>query len=261
VTSSEQRAIDLNADLGEDPSGADAALLEVVTTAHVACGFHAGNPELMRRTVARAVEVGVAVGAHPSYPDREGFGRREMGRHPERVAEDVVHQLGALDGIARLCGARVVSVKAHGALYHRLSEDPECAAAVAAAVAAFDRDLPLVFPAIAGALSPSAVEARAAVAAAGLSIRAEAFCDRRYGPDGRLVPRDAPGAIIVEPAAVGGQARSLALEGSVVIGESQVLPIRPDTLCVHGDTPGALALARAVRATLEDAGVRVAPAS
>jgi UPF0271 protein len=250
--------VDLNADLGEDPTGADAALLDVVTTAHVACGFHAGDIELMRRTVEKAVTAGVAVGAHPSYPDREGFGRRETGRSPAQVAEDVRQQIETLDTVARGCATRVVSVKPHGALYHRMASDPECAAAVADVLVAFDPALAVVLPALIAEPDRSAIDAREAVVSAGLTVRAEAFCDRGYAADGRLVPRDSPGAVITDATEVAERARRLVLDGSVEVGDGFALHLQPDTVCVHGDTPGALGLARAVRASLEAAGVRVA---
>jgi UPF0271 protein len=253
--------VDLNADLGEDPLGADAALLDVVTTAHVACGFHAGDIELMRRTVERAVAANVAVGAHPSYPDREGFGRRETGRSAEQVAEDVRQQLDTLATVAEGCGARVVSVKPHGALYHRMASDPECATAVAAVLVAVDPALAVVLPALATPPGQSAIDARAAVASVGLTVRAEAFCDRGYAADGHLVPRGSPGAVITDEEEAARRARRLVLDGSVEVGDGFELRLHPDTLCVHGDTPGALRLARAVRASLEAAGVRVAAPS
>lgn len=260
--------IDLNADVGEaaDPAGGavETALMGVVTTVHVACGFHAGDPEVMRRTVAAAVEAGVAVGAHPSYPDREGFGRRDLDRHADRVAEDVLHQVGALQAVAAALGAPVVSVKAHGALYHRLWRDPQCAGAVASALAAFGNGWALVLPAPASGEPAAAAEARRIAGATGLPVRGEAFCDRAYRRDGSLVPRGERGALLTDPASAAAQALALVRDGGVPVGRRGAggrLEIRPDTLCVHGDTPGALEIAFAVRARLEASDVVVvAPA-
>jgi UPF0271 protein len=249
--------VDLNADVGESSPGADDGLVPLVSTVHIACGVHAGDAETMRHVVERAVESGVAVGAHPSYPDREGFGRRELHRPPERIAEDVVQQVGALDAMARWCGTRVVSVKAHGALYHRIATDAECAAAVAEALSSVYASLSVVLPAEVGDGAASA--AREAVAAFGFSSRSEGFCDRGYRRDGSLVARTEPGALITEPDLAARQACSLAIDHAVESVEGTSITLRPDTLCIHGDTPGAAAIAAAVRRALESADVRVAP--
>jgi UPF0271 protein len=226
-------SIDLNADVGEGV-GDDGALLEVVTSANVACGFHAGDDETMRRTCAAAVAAGVAIGAHPGYRDRAGFGREERGTPPAVIRDEVAEQLAALAAHAAAAGGPVTHVKPHGALYHRCSGDPEAAAALVAAV----RDAGV--PAVVGA--PGSALLRAA-ADAGLHAVPEGFADRAYRGDGTLVPRSEPGAVLgVEAAAA--QAVRLAATG---LG----------TLCVHGDTEGAVELARAVRAALEDAGVAV----
>jgi UPF0271 protein len=221
--------VDLNADVGElEGPGhpGDGVLLGLVTTVHVACGFHAGGPDLMRRTVTAAVAAGVAVGAHPSYPDREGFGRRPMDRLPERVAEDVLYQVGALDGIARACGTTVRSVKPHGALYSRMAVDEGCARAVTVAL----RD-----------------------------YGGEGFCDRAYLADGTLAPRSAPDSLVVDPDEAARRAVSLAVDHRVTALDGTVLSLDCDTLCVHGDTPGAAIIATAVRRALEEAEVAVAP--
>ncbi len=247
--------IDLNADLGERYDtwrpGQDAALLEVVTTAHIACGFHSGGPEVMMETVRHAAARGVAIGAHPSYPDREGFGRRAMTRSSEEIRADVLYQVGALDGIARAAGARVRSVKAHGALYNRTAQDEREATAVASAVRDLDADLWLVVPA--GSL--------AADVARRLGVRTaeEAFCDRAYAPDGSLVPREVAGAVVTDVAEVAARAVRLARVGEVDATDGSTLRFAACTLCLHGDTPGAPHLARAVRAALERAGLRVEP--
>jgi 5-oxoprolinase (ATP-hydrolysing) subunit A len=262
-------AVDLNADLGEgrEPppgqpaSGAlgdaasdyttDDGLLRLVTTAHVACGFHAGGPSVMRRTVAAAAAAGVEVGAHPSYPDLEGFGRRAMDQPVERVADDVLYQVGALMGVAGACGVTVRSVKPHGALYHRMAKDPQCAAAVASAVLRLGEDLCLVVPAGSAAI--------AVAEGAGLRVACEAFCDRGYRANGTLAPRGEPGSLLTDPNEAAGRALSLVTTGEVQTVEGSVIQLRCDTLCVHGDTPGAVAVAGAVRQALERAGIHVGP--
>lgn len=257
--------VDLNADLGEgrepppgrrhdgEPAGAstDAGLLQLVTTAHVACGFHAGGPSVMRRTVAAAAAAGVAVGAHPSYPDAEGFGRQALDHPPDRVVEDIHYQVGALQGVARACGVQVRSVKPHGALYNRMAVDRECALAVATAVLGFDDDLCLVVPA-------GSTAARVA-AEVGVAVVREAFCDRGYHPDGTLAPRGEVGALVTDPGEAARRAVSLATAGEVRAVDGSVLRLECDTLCVHGDTPGALTVAAAVRAALAGAGLAVLP--
>ncbi|HUA94800.1 MAG TPA: 5-oxoprolinase subunit PxpA, partial [Acidimicrobiales bacterium] len=254
-------AVDLNADLGEGrellpgrpasgaaggPAGdqtTDDGLLRLVTTAHVACGFHAGGPSVMRRTVAAAAAAGVEVGAHPSYPDAEGFGRQAMDHPAERVVDDVLYQVGALMGVAGACGVTVRSVKPHGALYHRMATDPQCAAAVASAVLRLGEDLSLVVPAGSAAI--------AVAEAAGLRVVCEAFCDRGYRSDGSLAPRGEPGSLLTDPNEAAGRALSLVTTGEVQTVEGTVIQLRCDTLCVHGDTPGAVAVAGSVRQALE----------
>jgi UPF0271 protein len=250
------RRIDLNADLGEgpDPGDGDALdrrLLALVTTAHVACGVHAGGPAVMRRTVEAAAEEGVAVGAHPSYPDRQGFGRRPMELPAQQVADQVVEQVAALDAAARAAGTAVVSVKAHGALYHRLAVDEECAGAVAAALHRHRAGLVLVLA--------SGASARPAAEAAGIAVAAEGFCDRGYLPDATLVPRSSPGALVLDPAEAARRAVALATRRQATAVDGTVLALACDTLCVHGDTPGSVAIAAAVRRGLVSAGVVVAP--
>jgi UPF0271 protein len=246
------RRIDLNADVGELHNvAADAALFPFVTTAHVACGYHAGTPESMRATVAAAAAAGVVVGAHPSYPDRAGFGRREMDRPVGLVAADVREQLETLDGIARSLGASVRSVKPHGALYHRMASDEECARAMAGVVARHGDGLCLVVPA--GSV------ARAVAEEAGVAVVAEAFCDRAYLPDGTPAARTAQGAVLTDPVEAARQAVSLAVEGTAMTVHGSTVALACQTLCVHGDTPGAPTIAQAVRRALEAAGVEVTP--
>jgi UPF0271 protein len=250
-----EMAVDLNADVGESlgpwKMGDDERLLPVLSTAHVACGFHAGDPGVMRWTVAAAAAAGVALGAHPSYPDLAGFGRREMQIAPARVADDLLYQVGALDGIARAAGTRVRSVKPHGALYHRVATDPACAESVARALLDLGGDLLLVLPAGCGGLEVAA--------ALGVTVVAEVFCDRAYLPDGRLAPRSLPGSVLTDPDVAARTALMAVLEGVVTAVDGSRIAVDAGTLCVHGDTPGAVELARSVRAGLEGAGVAVRP--
>jgi 5-oxoprolinase (ATP-hydrolysing) subunit A len=247
--------VDLNADLGElpGPAGArsDAAVLAVVTTAHVACGAHAGDADTMRRTVAAAAAAGVVVGAHPSYPDRPGFGRVELGRSPARIRDDVLDQVAALREVADLEGAPVRSVKAHGALYNRMAVDEDCAAAVAGAVAALGGDLVLVV--LAGSRGLDVARGL------GLRVAAEGFCDRGYLDDGTLAPRGTLGALVEDPEAVGQRAASIVRDGRLASVGGSTVPVACETLCVHGDVAGAPSVARAVRRAIERCGVAVEP--
>ena len=242
-------SVDLNADVGEGAGdGGDESLLEVVTSASVACGVHAGDAETMRRTVEAAVARGVVVGAHPSYPDREGFGRRPMDIAPVQVTEVVLAQIGVLDAVARGCGTRVRFVKPHGALYHRMADDEACARAVSQALV--DAGVPvLVAPAGSGAVDVAA--------SMGLAVATEAFADRAYRPDGRLAPRSDPGAVVSDPDEVARRARSIAVEHQVRAVDGSVIDLDASSICVHGDTPGAAVLAHHVRRALEGAGVRL----
>jgi 5-oxoprolinase (ATP-hydrolysing) subunit A len=243
--------LDLNSDLGEGYGrwtlGDDAALLQVVTSANVACGFHAGDPATIDRTVRTAVEHGVAVGAQVSYPDLVGFGRREIDVPPADLTADVLYQLGALEAFARAAGGRVRYVKPHGALYNRIVRDPVQAAAVVEAIRRYDPALPLL------TLPGSA--AMAAAAEAGVAAVGEGFADRAYTADGRLVSRREPGAVLGDPERVAARALRMATEGRVETAGGGDVAVEVRSLCVHGDTPGAVALARAVRAALEEAGV------
>jgi len=246
--------VDLNADIGEGfgawSMGADEALLQHVTSANVACGFHAGDPSVIDRTVARAVRAGVAVGAHPGYCDLRGFGRREMRVPASEVEADVVYQVGALLAFARAHGAPLTHVKAHGALYNQAADDAELAQAIARGVARVSRELVLV--GLAGSLAM-----RQAAAVCGLRFAAEAFVDRGYDSAGRLVARSRPGALISDPGLVAAAALRLARDRMAVAIDGSEVAVEADTLCLHGDTPNALALARAVREALERAGVGV----
>src|ERR1700722_3541958 len=232
------------------PFGEDEALLEVVTTAHVACGFHAGDPEVMAATVRGALAAGVTVGAHPSYPDLAGFGRRAMAVSVDRIKLDRLYQLGALDGIARSLGARVRSVKPHGALYNRMAVEPEVARGIAEAVASYSAELWVVMP----AGSPALVAAHQV----GGRVATEAFCDRAYLPDGTLAPRSEPGALITDPERAAARAVALASRRPIEAIDGSLLSLDATTLCVHSDSPGAAVIARAVRQALEASGVTVA---
>lgn len=243
--------MDLNADLGEGfgawSMGDDAAMLHVVTSANIACGFHAGDPIIMRATVQRAYEARVAIGAHVAYPDLRGFGRRELDLPARQIRDDVLYQIGALDAFARSVGTAVRYIKPHGALYHRISIDSEAAGAVVGAIAGYDESLALL-------TLPGSVAVEIA-GQHGLRVVSEGFADRRYRPDGGLVDRRQPGAVLHDPAAVVRQALSLAGEGRVETIDGSQIEMTVDSLCIHGDSPGALGLARAVRVALESAGI------
>ena len=247
--------IDLNADLGEGFGvwrlGDDDALLGVVSSANVACGFHAGDPSTMRRVCARAVERGVAIGAQVSYRDLAGFGRRFMDVDPAELADDVLYQLAALDGIARAEGGRVRYVKPHGALYNAAVHHEAQARAVVDAVVAHDPSLPLLG-------LPGSALLRAA-AASGLRGVEEGFPDRGYTAEGTLVSRRSPGALLSDPAVVAERALRMATDGLVTAADGTAVEVTVASVCVHGDTPGAVELARRVRAALEHAGLRIAP--
>ncbi len=245
--------IDLNCDCGESfgvwSLGDDEAVLRHVTSASVACGAHAGDPEVMRRTVRLCRSLGVAVGAHPGFPDLPGFGRRPLPLTPSEIETSVLFQIGALHAIARAEGVALRHVKPHGALYNLAAKTPAVAEAIARAVAAFSRELILV-----GLAGSVLVEAGLA---AGLSVASEAFADRGYAADGALLPRDAPGALILDPERNLAQALSIVTTGQVVGPEGQAVPVVADTLCIHGDTPGAAERAALLRQGLLAAGVEV----
>ncbi|TFH68260.1 LamB/YcsF family protein [Cellulomonas sp. HD19AZ1] len=250
-------AIDLNADLGEGDGPwrveppADEALLDLVTSANVAAGYHGGDAATMAATCAGALARGVAVGAHPSYDDRAGFGRRHVDVAPDVLRAQVTAQLGALVAVAASVGARVTHVKPHGALYNAVVHDAVQARAVVDAVLAVDPDLALL------GLPGSRVLALAADA--GLRTVVEAFVDRGYRADGTLVPRTEPGALVTDPRVAAERAVRLAVDGVVTAVDGTPVRLRPDSLCLHSDTRGAVGLATAVRAALVDAGVDVRP--
>lgn len=249
------RRIDLNCDLGESygawQMGQDEAVLDAVSSANIACGFHAGDPGVMRRTVGLAAARAVAVGAHPSLPDLQGFGRREMALGADEARDLVLYQIGALWSFAKSHGVPLRHVKPHGALYNMAARDAALAAAIAAAVAEFDHSLILV--GLAGSALCSAGRD------AGLCVAAEAFCDRRYRADGSLTPRREAGAVIHDVEEAVAQGLSIALHGRAIAGDGSEVAISADTLCIHGDKPDAAQFARRLRAELERAGVAIAP--
>lgn len=246
--------IDLNSDLGESYTewrrGNDEAILDVVTSANIACGFHAGDPMTIEATIKAAVSRGVSIGAHPAYPDLAGFGRRTMHMAPGEVEATVLYQIGALEVMTRANGARMSHVKPHGALYNDAANDRPLADAIASAVRRAG-GLRLVGP-------PASALADAA-AAAKIPFLAEAFCDRAYGSDGRIISRSLPNALIVDPKVAAQQAVDIASRHRVRTAAGVEITVAAATLCIHGDTPGALRIAETVRNALERAGVRIAP--
>jgi UPF0271 protein len=244
-------SIDLNCDLGEE-RGDDEAVLPFVTSANIACGLHAGGPAVMRRTVAAALRAGVAIGAHPGYADRAGFGRQAQALPPAEIHDLVLFQIGALDVFVRAAGARLQHVKPHGALYHEAAARPEVADAIAHATRAARADLVLV-----GAPdSALAVAARAC----GLRFAGELFADRQYGDDGRLLPRSDPRAFVtLDDAAAAARAVRMARDREIPCASGKVLAQAGQTICLHGDDPRAADRARALRAAFARAGLAVAP--
>ncbi|QOF78360.1 LamB/YcsF family protein [Variovorax sp. 38R] len=247
--------IDLNSDLGESLGvwrmGDDAAMLDIVSSANVACGFHAGDPAGILRTLRQAKERGVAVGAHVAYRDLVGFGRRNMDVDSADLRADVIYQIGALKGLAAAAGTDVRYVKPHGALYNTIAHDERQARDVIAALREIDASLVLV--ALAGSPLVGWAEAQ------GLRVVAEAFADRAYTPQGTLVSRREPGAVLHDANDVAERMLRLANEGTVTAIDGSVVRIRADSICVHGDSPGAVEMARRVRERLVQAGVTIRP--
>lgn len=243
--------IDINCDLGEGMPN-DADVMPFITSASVACGGHAGDATTMRATVAAALAANVAIGAHPSFFDREGFGRRAQPLAPAEIADLVLYQVGALAFIAKRCGARLQHVKLHGALYHRAADDSEVADAVAAVIERIQRDLIVV--------GPPASALAAASARHGLRFAGEIFVDRAYGEDLRLVPRSDPGAMVVGgAAALAARAVDMVTQGRVVTKNGAPRALTGETICLHGDEAEVVARAHAVRTALTGAGVTLAP--
>ena len=248
--------MDLNADLGESfgawTLGDDARLVEHLTSANLACGFHAGDFRVMEATVALCREAGVAVGAQPGYPDLLGFGRRPMPFDPSEVESLVRYQIGALDAFCRAAGVEMQHIKPHGALYNQAAADRALARAIATAVARFSRDLALFGLATSEPMRSAATDA-------GLRFVPEAFADRRYLPDGSLQPRSEEGSVIHDPEAAAAQALMIATEGAVVAADGSRVTISAESICCHGDTPGAVRIAAAVRSALQAADMSIEP--
>ncbi|GAB3241296.1 LamB/YcsF family protein [Kineosporia babensis] len=245
--------IDLNADLGESfgrwTLGEDAALIEVISSANIACGFHAGDPSTLRRSCELAVGAGVAIGAQVAYRDLAGFGRRFIDASFTELRDDVLYQLGALDGFARIAGSRVSYLKPHGALYHAVVHHQEQAKAVVDAVRTYDPTL-----AVLGLPGSLLLQEASAV---GLRVVNEAFADRQYTADGGLLARSEPGAVLTEPARIAEQVRRLLAGEGVIADDGSVVALNAESICVHGDTPGAVGIARAVRQRISASGGRV----
>ena len=247
--------IDLNSDLGENEPdrivGDDVSMLEIVTSANVSCGFHAGRPEGIRDTLAAAVRAGVVIGAHPGYRDHENFGRVAVDIDPATLQAHVEYQLGALIGLASAVGGAVAYVKPHGALYNTIAYDERQAKAVVAAIAAIDQRLVLLGQA--GGVVLDVAER------AGLAIAAEAFADRAYLPNGRLVPRTQPDAVLHDLSVVAERMVRLASEGVIRAIDGTDVAVSAQSICVHGDSPGSVAMAAEIRRRLSDSGVTIAP--
>ena len=247
--------VNLNADLGESfgayEIGNDAALMDIVATVNIACGFHAGDPGIMRRTMATAAQRGVSIGAHPGFDDLQGFGRRPIRMTPSEIEQMVAYQIGAALGVAALVGAEVSHVKAHGALYNMAARDYETGAAIARAVKAVDQRLIH--------LTASNSELEKASRNVGCRTAREAFADRSYDADGTLTPRSVDGAIITDPSTAAARAVEMVRRQTVSTRDGASIALPFESLCVHGDAPDAVAVARAIRAMLDKAGARIAP--
>jgi UPF0271 protein len=244
--------IDLNCDMGEG-CGHDAELLDLVSSANIACGYHAGDRDTMRRTAKMAVEKGVAIGAHPGYADRENFGRTEMSLSPKEVIDLVQDQIGLMKDAAIAAGGRLAHVKPHGALYNQAARDRDLAAAIAETVAAFDCDLVLF--GLSGTVCITEAER------CGLTTASEVFADRTYRNDGSLTPRIQPNALIENDDDAVSQALQMVAEGRVKATDGTVVPVRAETICLHGDGTHAVEFARAIRVALQKKGVTIAPIS
>jgi 5-oxoprolinase (ATP-hydrolysing) subunit A len=245
--------MDLNSDVGESfgrwTLGDDTAMFQSVSSANVACGFHAGDPTVIRRTCREAVAAGVVVGAHVGYRDLAGFGRRFVDMDPNELADDVVYQIGALQALAATEGARVRYVKPHGGLYNAIVSHTAQARAVVDAVKSVDPGLPI--------LGLPGSEVLRLAEAAGLRAVSEAFADRAYNPDGTLVSRSLPGAVLHDPAEVAEHVLRMATDSAIRTVDGSLLKINADSICVHGDSPGAVAMAVAVKAALSNAGITI----
>jgi 5-oxoprolinase (ATP-hydrolysing) subunit A len=252
------KRIDINCDMGEGfgayTIGMDGEVIRYISSANIACGFHAGDPGVMNRTVKLAKENGVGVGAHPGYPDLAGFGRRNMDCTPGEVRDDVIYQISALRGFCALHDVKLQHVKPHGSLYNMCVGNESLSRAVAEAIAAVDRSL--FWVTLGGA---QAGLARKIADAAGIHVVFEAFPDRAYTPDGKLAPRKLPGAVITDPKRAAEQALRMAKEGRVIATDGTGIDMEVDTLCVHGDNPSAVDHVKTIRQALEAEGLRIAP--
>ncbi|WP_307050556.1 LamB/YcsF family protein [Arthrobacter oryzae] len=246
-------SMDLNSDVGESfgrwSLGDDTAMFQSVSSANVACGFHAGDPTVIRRTCREAVGAGVTIGAHVGYRDLAGFGRRFMDVDPNELADEVVYQIGALQALAATEGGRVRYVKPHGGLYNAIVSHTAQARAVVDAVKSVDPGLPI--------LGLPGSEVLRLAEAAGLRGVSEAFADRAYNPDGTLVSRSLPGAVLHDPAEVAEHVLRMATDSAIRAVDGSILKVNADSICVHGDSPGAVAMAVAVKAALSDAGISI----
>jgi UPF0271 protein len=246
-------AIDLNSDLGESFGiwrlGDDEPMLDIVTSANVACGAHAGDPSTLRRVCQAAADRGVQIGAQVAYPDLAGFGRRFIDMHPDDLRDVVLYQLGALDAFAQVAGTGIAYVKPHGALYHACTTHPSQAEAVVAAAHEYDPSM-----AVLGAPGSALL---AIADALGMEPVPEAFADRAYRADGTLVPRTEPGAVVADPATVASRAVAIVIERKVTAVDGTLVEVEARSICIHGDTPAAVVLARAVRDALESAAVGI----
>jgi UPF0271 protein len=249
------RSIDLNCDCGESFGayviGDDDAMLKIVTSANVACGFHGGDPDVMARTFRLAKANGVAIGAHPGFPDLQGFGRRRLPFSAAEIERLVAYQIGAAQALAAYAGHKITHVKPHGALSNVACEEPDIAKAIARAAVAVDPQI--IFLAVAR------TELERAGVAAGLAVAREIYADRGYGEDGLLLPRGEAGAVLHEPDLIARRVLSMIQENAVITASGKKLPTEIDSVCVHGDTPNAVAIAAVVRAKLGDAGISLAP--
>ena len=249
------KRINLNADMGEGfgayDIGDDAGLLKIVKSASIACGFHAGDPVVMQRLVTEAAAQGVSIGAHPGFNDLWGFGRRRIDMNPSELEYMTAYQIGALQAMACYAGAKVTHLKPHGALNNMAAEEIELALAIGRAIKTVDRDI--IYVALAGSQMEKAGREL------GLRVAREGFCDRLYDDDGNLTSRKVPGAVLHEPEAVKQRVVDMVLNEEIVSRNGKRLPVRLDTLCVHGDEPSAVVVARGVRDGLEAAGIRVVP--
>ena len=252
------KRIDINCDMGESfgayTIGMDGEVIRYISSANIACGFHAGDPQVMNRTVKLAKENGVGVGAHPGYPDLAGFGRRNMDCTPDEVRDDVIYQIAALRGFCALHGVKLQHVKPHGSLYNMCVGNEPLSRAVAEAIAAVDRSL--LWVTLGGA---QAGLARKIADAVGIRVVFEAFPDRAYTPDGKLAPRKLPGAVLTDPKRAAEQALRMAKEGRVIAIDGTGIDLEVQTLCVHGDNPSAVDHVKTIRQALEAEGLRIVP--